>query len=902
MTNNEQNQSTSMNEVIDERAQQLLRFINDQQRKNQEGKLKIFLGMVAGVGKTFAMLREAHELKKNGTNVAIGIIETHGRKETEALVQGIPFIPKKIIPYKGKEFSEMDLDAILQTRPEIILVDELAHTNIPGVRHTKRYQDVLELLHQGIDVFTTLNVQHIESCAGTVTEITNIPVYETIPDSLIDRADEIILIDLAPEKVIARLHEGKIYPADKIQSSLENFFVINNLTALREMVLRLLADRVNSDLRNSTTVMGVPQIWKTGHRLLVPIGPFSNGEKMIRATRRLASGLNANWTAGFVDTGKKLTPEEQNCLKKNMDMAKQLGADVFIINDNHAVNGLMRLVHNHHITQVILGKHFQQDFEEMIRLGKIDVLFLAETIQDKTKKKRFFLPLEFDSDDWRGLSLSFIGLGILCFIYLFFLPMTPYQLVGIVSLLFVQLMTLFSGRLSTIFISLFTAFCWIFFLVPPAYSFRISSTLDSLILIGYFMTIFVSSILHSKIRSKDKSLLATDERLSILYFLTENMAETRGVEKIVRLILDKIFEMFPVQAGVFLVKDGESKKLEQNVIGNIQLGEKEFHVANWAFLNKKSAGRFTDVLSSVEGLYIPLIGGVSCYGVLGVIPNNQKSLSGHQILTLEDIAKHFALGLEREVLSENLQKSKINEAIEKVYKTLLDSISYELKTPLTSIKQMATELLSLHEVNQQDYIQEKAKKIVLGTHRMQLLIQNLLDMGSIESGKIVLKQTLCDLKTMLLKIFQEMELFFEKREFKMTFHQQQESLQVFVDEKFFEQAIKNIIQNACLYGPVDKPIEITISKTPFLETVMTIRDHGPGLPEEDPSLVFQKFYRSSSSTGGSGLGLTISKAIIEMHGGEISAQNAIHGGAQFMVKLPITNPKAQVQDGKLKDI
>ena len=405
--------------AINEKARRILDHVTSSENSLARGRLKIFLGMVAGVGKTYAMLAAAKILKDNGVNVVVGLIETHGRQETQQMLEGLPILQKKEISYKGKIFQELDIDNIIFRHPEVVLIDELAHTNVPGSLHEKRYQDVLNILGQGIDVYTTLNVQHIESCAGVIQNITGVVISETLPDTVLDASSEIVLIDLDPEQVIERLKSGKIYPKEKIQSSLENFFKKSNLVALRETVLRLLADRVNVELRDLKVVHGIPQIWKTSFRILVPILSSSDGEYLIRMTRRMAAGLNARWFAIYIEgQQREIISDDEKGLRKNAMLAKQLGAEVISIHDSSFNDGIARVIREHQITHLVVARKQKKISKQVADLAilfpEVDIVFLSMEKNGHTRLKKRRFEFNFRSMwSWKNLGMSFLVLGIL---------------------------------------------------------------------------------------------------------------------------------------------------------------------------------------------------------------------------------------------------------------------------------------------------------------------------------------------------------------------------------------------------------------------------------------------------------------------------------------------------------
>jgi two-component system sensor histidine kinase KdpD len=877
---------------INEKARRILENVIRTDSGLKRGRLKIFLGMVAGVGKTYAMINGAHLLKKNGVNVVIGLIETHGRIETESIIGNLPIMPRTVINYRGKNFQELDIDEIIFRRPEVVLVDELAHTNIPGSRHEKRYQDVQEILGQGIDVYTTLNVQHIESCAGVVQNITGVPINETLPDSVLDIANEIILIDVDPDQIIERLKSGKIYPPDKIKTSLENFFTKSNLIALRETVLRLLADRVNVELRDFKVVNGIPQIWKTSFRILVPILPTLDGEYLVRMTRRLASGLNARWIAAQIETFKKENPDGERLIKKHSLLAKQLGADVTSVNEISLDAGIKRLIKEHQITHLVIPKNQKSLFRQLSTLASefpdVDIIILSPDKNLKSNNNKYWKRFDFEGQ-WstKNLIFSSLTLGILTSTLFYSLTPKDYLVAGMIFLIYLTFNAFFSTPFIIMLMALTTSILWNILFIPPRFSFHISAPEDILMLFGFVAVSFLIGLQSMRVKRREKIVESIDERLGFMYFLTTNLFEATGITKIIQLTLDRLSKQFRVQAGVILASTDQTKTLDEFVIGGLQLSEKELIVARWAFLHKRSAGRFTDTLGASEGIYLPLVYRSINYGVLCILPG-ENLFSSNQISIFEDVARHLALVIEKENLNENTKNIRVQQASEKIYSTILNSVSHELKTPLAAISGAASSLQEDEILKHPEIIKNLSQEILWGSQRMQGLIQNLLDMSRIEAGKITLKKDSCDIKEILGNILTYVERYYADKKIEILYNENQIPF-VYLDQSLIEQAIKNIIQNACLYSPEGTKITLTVGRLND-QLRIVIKDNGPGLPSQDPSIVFQKFYKQDDKkTGGTGIGLTIAKAIIELHGGQILATNHQEGGAVFTIKIPAFN-------------
>ena len=879
--------------AINEKARHILDHVSRTESNIKNGRLKIFLGMVAGVGKTYAMLGAAKTLKNNGVNVVIGLIETHGRKETEQMIEGLPILPKKEIIYKGRIFQELDLDTVIYRRPEIVLIDELAHTNIPGSLHEKRYQDVLDILGQGIDVYTSLNVQHIESCAGLIQNITGIVISETLPDTVLDTANEIVLIDLDPDQIIERLKSGKIYPQEKIQSSLDNYFKKSNLIALRETVLRLLADRVNVELRDLKVVHGIPQIWKTSFRILVPIIPSNSGEYLIRMSRRMASGLNARWIAAQVDESQKVSQDDEKSIRKNALLAKQLGAEVISIHDNSFFDGIRRLIREHQITHLVIARKQKNISRQLSRLSthfpEVDIVFLSTEKTEKTNKILTTQPwLKFNFKGlWslQNILFSFSTLGVLTLILVWVFPESEYRTVGMIYLLFLCLNSLFSSPFVVILTTLLTRCLWNIVFIPPRFTFHIASNLDWLTLVCFLFVSLVIGIQTAKIKKKERIVNSNDERIGFMHFLTKNLFEVTGIQKIIQLTLERITRNFQVEAGVILSTKNKAEKMDGFLIGGgFALDDKELGVARWVLSNGRSAGRFTDTLNSASGMYFPLTYRNENHGVLCIIPK-ETIFSSNQVSIFEDVARHLALVIERDNLEEKTRSMRVQQASEKIYSTLLNSVSHELKTPLSAITGAASSLVEDEILKRPDLIKQLSQEIMIGSQRMLGLIQNLLDMSRLEAGKIVLKKESYDFMEVMGSVLSYVEQYYPDRKVVLNYSEEKIPF-AFIDEGLIQQAIKNIIQNACLYTPTDAVINISVSRLHrFLK--IAIRDHGPGLPVHNPNIIFEKFYRKDNRvTGGTGIGLTISKAIIELHDGNIDVENHPEGGALFNIKIP----------------
>jgi len=633
----------------------LLEAIRSEERRQQHGKLKIFFGMAAGVGKTYSMLHEARQALSEGVDLTAGYVETHGRPETDALLQGIPIIPRRSVEYRGSVFEEMDLDAILRRRPRLVLVDELAHTNVPGARHTKRYQDVIELLDAGIDVYTTLNVQHLESRSDTVQQITGVAVRETVPDSVFDRADAIELVDITPEELLKRLAEGKVYVPEKARLAAERFFRRGNLDALREMSLRLTAQHVDQQLRDYMKIHQIPDSSKSGERLMVAVGPSPMSAQLVRWTRGLAYALQCPWIALSVDIPHRpLTPGAKEQEQKNMELARELGAEPVSTTDTDLVAGIVRVARQRNVARIIVGKsqnaarlpfHRASFVNRLIKAsGSIDVYVVAS---DKTRATSLQWPrIAFTSALRQYLygALTIVALTSVCYAVL---PFIGYQTVGPILLLAIVVLTLFLGRGPVLLSAALSALVWDFFFIPPPFTFVIASPHDTLMLLMYFVVASALGNLTARIRAQQRALERREEQAVALYRLTRKIANARDTGEILASAIQELSRVFSAKVAFLLPERGSPGALTLHPASTLVICEKDRSVAAWVLGSGKPAGRFTDTLPMAEAYFLPLLTSSQTMGVIGVRTHRAQPLSIEQRALLETFASQIASALER---------------------------------------------------------------------------------------------------------------------------------------------------------------------------------------------------------------------------------------------------------------
>ncbi|MDD5361464.1 MAG: sensor histidine kinase KdpD [Ignavibacteria bacterium] len=870
---------------------ELLEQIKKTEQKEKKGKLKIYLGMCAGVGKTFSMLQDASKAHGRGTDVLIGYVETHGRAETEFLLFYMPQLPRKKISYKGFELEEMDVDTILEKKPKLVVVDELAHTNAPGSRHNKRYLDVLELLDNGINVYTAINVQHIESLADTVSQITGIIIKETVPDSIFDIADEIELVDISPDELIQRLSDGKVYTADKAKDAVENFFRKGNLSALRELSLRLAADRVDRQVRDYMQENRIPGPWKSTQRILIGIGPNPNSSDLVRWARRIAYTMEASWVAVHVDTPIQLNEKQKLSLNNNLDLARELGAEVVITSDIDVVKGIIRIAKNENATHIVVGKSqnrnlfskiFKTDIVNRIldESGKIDVYVVSGDTETVDEQKKFRLPAaQSDISKYIISSCLIFLVAAICYP---FSDILGHQTVALILLLVVSLLPLIMGPGPVLLAAILSPMIWNYFFVPPKFTLWISKSEDILTFIMFFIIAYVTGVLTTRIRQREKAIRQREERAVALYNLANDLSKAINLDEVVKESVKNFKKVFHSEAVIFL-KEEDTALLKQVIDNQAEnIPEKEFSVAEWVCANGKRAGKFTDSLPFAEYVYYPIKGPRGIYGSAGIKFANEVQF-GEQEALIENFVNQVGSAVERELLNKTAGKTLILEESEKLYKTLFDSISHELKTPIAAIM-AASSYLTQMKGGDKDTRTDIYNEISTASIRLNRLVENLLDMARLESGKLVVNLSACDVQDLINGALNQFGTEIGTRKINIDIPENMPFVKV--DFVLIEQVLKNIIQNALLYTPAGAGIDIKVSFDNEYSYIF-ISDNGPGIPEKGIEHIFEKFYRVDNKTaGGTGLGLSISKGIIEAHKGTITVVNKKSGGLKFQIKIP----------------
>jgi two-component system sensor histidine kinase KdpD len=871
----------------------MLRLARAEEQLTGRGRLRIFLGYAAGVGKTYTMLEAARQRKREGRDVVAAYVESHGRAETDALLEGLEIIPRACIRYHGVLLWEPDIDAVLTRRPNIALLDELAHTNAPGSRHEKRWQDVEELLAAGIDVYTTVNVQHFDSLKDIVTQITGVAVRETVPDSLLDQAAEIRLVDIPPDELLQRLREGKVYIPEQAAWAAEKFFRPGNLIALRELSLRRTAARVDEQMRAYMEARAIPGPWPAAERLLVCVSGSPFSERLIRMTRHLADEMKAGWHTVYIETPDvgRHARENRERVWRDLRLAESLGAQTATVSSASVAEAVIRYAVSHNITKIVVGKpvgsrwrefFFPPAVDRIIRLsGPIDVHVVSVT------------PAFPDADlTGAGLKTPVPVSGYLASLALVAAAalvslltrsfIEPVNMV-MIYLLIVVVAALRLGRRQAILTAFLGVIAFDFFCVPPHLTLAVADTQYIITFVALLAVGVIISSLVSKARERAEAVRDREEQTNSLYHLSRDLASTADIETMLEAVLKNLGESLNAKAAVIL-PEGDHMRVAAAGRG-MHPGDKEMAVADWVFRNGKEAGRGTGTLGSAHFLHLPLQASGNQLGVLGIKLGSESDYRSRQIRRLLDsFASQTAMALERIQLSRQAEQSQILQARENLERALLNSISHDLRTPLATItgaldtlRERVHTLADKARLELLDIAREEAE-------RLNRFVGNLLDMTKLESGAVKVRKEMCDVEDLAGCALAAMERRLGDRRVDLRFPPMLPPVRL--DMSLMTQVLVNLLDNALKYTPAESPIEIS-ARAEGESLIIEVADHGPGIPERDLKRVFDKFYRLPVPEGasGTGLGLSICKGIVEAHGGVIRAENRDGGGLRIVVML-----------------
>jgi two-component system sensor histidine kinase KdpD len=860
----------------------LLAQVQREENQEKRGKLYILLGMCPGVGKTYAMLLLARQRQEDGLNVLVGVVETHGREDTAELLRGLTILPRRKLEHGGHTLEEFDLDAALKRRPDLLLVDELAHTNAPGTRHRKRYQDVLELLDAGIDVVTTLNVQHIDSQVDIVRQVTGVAVMETVPDSILDRAHEIQLIDLSVEKLMDRIAEGKVYLGERAEAAAAGFFREGNLTALRELALRFTAERVDRDLEDIRKARRVSTPWKTNARLLVGIGPTPYSESLIRWTRRASGRHGCPWLAVWVEGTQPLTAQEQDYLARGLGLARKLGAEVVHATGDDVAAALLEVARARNVSQIVVGKPNHRRLwrptladKVIAGSGDIDVCVVRPVIgrpSNRPESKR----REHGNSLWEyaWVLAIILALTIVCW---WLEGLAGYTVPALVHLFAILLCAFRFSRGPVVFMAALSALSWNFFFIPPRYTFEVKEPQDIILLLLFFAVALSMGHLTTRLRNREIAERRRQLETDALLRVTQSAALMPEMEKGLREALAIINSV--VHADTALIVRGLDHSLPEKIhpASTWEPFSTEFGVAAWSYSNKQVAGRFTDTLPQAAATWFPLQTATSVMGVLGLRPvGGNESLDFQRRQAVEAFALQLALVLEKEHFIQAVGQAELMEKSERLRSNLLNSVSHELKTPLAIIR---ASIDGMGEAARNPYVVE----IDTAVTRLQRLVDGLLQMTRLEAKVVEPKLEWCDVHEMLEGAVKLVGDPLASHPVKTTIAE--DIPLVKTDQALLMQSLANILHNAAIYSPAASPVEISVLHSEQ-KLRLTVRDHGPGLPPGEEARVFGKFYRAlGTPAGGTGLGLSIARGFVQALGGDVSAWNHPDGGSVFEILI-----------------
>ena len=895
---------------------QLLAQLQHEERRAVRGKHRIYFGASAGVGKTYAMLSAARRLQLEGCDVLIGVVETHGREETALQLAGLNTLPKKEIEYRGKTLSEFDIDAALQRRPALILMDELAHSNAPGSRHPKRWQDVHELLDAGVDVFTTVNVQHLESLNDVVGGITGVRVAETVPDTVFDRADEVVLVDIPADELISRLAGGKVYQGAQVERASRNFFRKGNLIALRELALRRTADRIDDDVQAYRIEKSIGTVWKTGASLLACIGPRAGAEHIIRSTSRLAGQLNADWHVIYVETPslQRLDSAQRERILKTLKLGESLGASTTILAGNDIAIEIVKYARDQNISKIILGRGHRtwpwrtaHQRRVAAMAPDIDLTELGQT-SDKaqsrgarvsemfTVRDRSAMPEVEQHSRWSRSTRYVLGVAASLLTAVIATPLLPYlDLANIVMLflLAVVLVAVGLGRGPAVLATIVGVAAFDFFFVPPRFSFAVS---DVQYLVTFAVMLVVGLITaHLTSHLRYQALVAShrEMRSRALYGFARELSSALQTEQVFEVTRSYVTRTFRAKATLLLPdEDGRLSmpSTTPDALGiSLTDGAIDLGIAQWAFDRVAPAGIGTDTLPASPLFYLPLVAPMRTRGVLVIQPENRRwLLIPEQRQHLDTFAALAAIALERVHYIDVAQDALVRMESERLRNSLLAAVSHDLRTPLTALIGLS-ESLARSKPPLAPKQQEFAEALHQETLRMSQLVVNLLDMARIESGEVKLNLQWQEFDEVVGSALRASRVTVGNHA--VTTKIARDLPLVKFDAVLIERVLCNLLENAGKYTPIGSRIIVAAERSGnFLEAV--VYDNGPGLPARKRAVIFDKFTRGEreSATPGVGLGLAICRAIIEAHGGKIIAGHSPEGGAAFVFTLPLGSP------------
>ena len=881
---------------------ELLKALKSETSDKTRGRLKIFFGYAAGVGKTYSMLKSARAAKRNGVDVVVGYVEPHARPETMALLDGLEMLPTKIVSYNNIQLKEFDLDAALKRKPKLILVDELAHTNAEGCRHSKRYQDVEELLNAGIDVYTTVNVQHIESLNDLVASVTGVLVRERIPDKIFDNADQVELVDIEPQNLLDRLNEGKIYAGPQAEKALANFFNINNLTALREIALRRCADRINK-LTDLERVKNNSDFFTDEH-ILVCLSASPTNAKIIRAAARMAKAFNGSFTALFVETPdfSVMSDADKNRLRDNIHLAEQLGAAIETVYGEDVPFQIAEFARFSGVSKIVVGRSNAQRrliiskptlTDKLIAYcPNLDVYIIPIRQKSVYRARKAKEKIKFVPSDLIKSVIILIAATLLGFIFnaVGFSEANTIT-VYILGVLFTAIVT--TQRIYSLVSSVLSVLMFNFFFTESHFTLL---ALDS----GYpatflimFIAAFITSTLAVKLKQHARQSAQTAFRTKVLFDTNQMLQQAKSKENIVSITANQLIKLLDRDIVFYTIENGKLSapkvftSSENGEINENYISKNGQAVAAWVMDNNKHAGATTNTLSSAKCLYLAVRVNNAVYGVVGIVMDSSRALDAFENSILLSILGECALALENEKAAKDKEDAAVLAKNEQLRANLLRSISHDLRTPLTAISGNAGVLISNGSMLDDEKKQMLYRDMYDDSLWLINLVENLLSVTRIEDGSMHLKMSAELMDEVITEALKHVDR--KITEHKLTVKQPDEYILAKMDARLIVQVIINIVDNAVKYTPSGSSIEISVTKEKGMVAV-SISDNGPGIPDADKPRIFDMFYTSGKDIGDSrrsmGLGLALCKSIINAHGGTISVSDNKPHGTVFRFTLP----------------
>jgi two-component system, OmpR family, sensor histidine kinase KdpD len=867
------------------------------------GRLKIFLGAAPGVGKTYEMLLTAQAKRREGLDVVVGVVETHGREETEALLAGLEIVPRRLVPYKGRVLAEMDIDAILARHPRLVLVDELAHTNASGSRHPKRYLDVEELLAAGIDIYTTLNIQHVESLNDVVARITRIRVRETVPDSVIDRADDIEVVDLTPEDLITRLHEGKVYTRHQAMRATQNYFSPGNLTALRELALRRTAQRVDAQMVDYMRSHAIDGPWPAGERVLVGVNGASGGAALVRLARRMADRLRSPWTALHIETPRELRADENERARiaEALRLAARLGGTAVTLPGEDVAATMIEYAQAHNFTHLLVAHASRAHWLDLIHgsvtqrlirnAGGMNIhVVAAEPARPNAEPTR--AQPSTPRANWAAYAGSFGFVVAACVAALVLRQAFAVSDLALVFLVGVLASAVNYGLWPSLFACLVSVLAFNFFFLPPLYTFTIADPNNVVALFFFGVVAVIASNLTARLRAQ---AIAAQQRARIteeLYLFSRKLAGAAGLDDVLWAIVHEIALLLKVRVVLLLPEEGRLA-LKAGFPPEDQLDAADLAAAQWCFEKNQAAGRGADTLPGAKRLFTPVRTGRGAIGVIGIDSDrNGVLLTPDESRLLDSLSDQAALAIERVYLARDIAKARLAAETDRLRQALLTSISHDLRTPLASIIGSASSLVAHGKELDPQVRVSLLRTIQEEAERLNRFIGNLLDMTRLESGALKPQSSLVDLSDLVGATLQRAQKILKDHKVEIALEPGLPMLAL--DMVLMEQVLFNLLDNAAKYAPAGSTIAIRARREGD-GVVLEIADEGEGIPEVDCERIFDKFYRvqrTDRQRVGTGLGLAICRGFVESMGGTISAANRMdRPGGIFTLRLPV--PPAQ---------